>query len=242
VSEPASEHVSDVALLAYHDGAIDQDGERAVEQHLRACGPCRARLSKLAEFDHFVHGQQPLEDTTAAEMFAMNERLLAAYRPPRVWPWRGFLLAAALLLGSALFWGLSGGGGGLEFVVHRAAEPITRSEPGVRLHATTRLSEAAWLAVFVRLPDGSARQLLPDGAPVQSAAGDLRLPANELLDWEFASTQAPSELLLVSFPAAPTADQLAEVQRAFAAAKPGSIPALATSGGRKAGLQLVPAR
>ena len=101
-----------------------------------------------------------------------------------------------------------------------------------------------FVAAFARLPDGKVEQLLPapGTALERQAAGEVRLPANELLDWEYPAEQLAREVLVVVGPVVLDAERLVALRAEWLASAPGQLPSTATVGLRAQVLPFPPGR
>lgn len=222
-----SSHLADEQIVDYLDGTLSDAAERLTNGHLEACDDCWRRLAELARFDTFVQSHVPFDLAISAAMFEVNERLLESRsEPPRRARRLAFLLAAAGVLIATSVWLLTGNGEpGLRLRITRdAAENQVRSAPHERFHLDLELPEPGFVAAFAQFADGRIEQLVPAGAAtVDSKAGaplprgPARLPASELLDWEYAADQMPRAVLVVRFSSEPDDASLAELRMAWGA-------------------------
>lgn len=225
-----STHLLDETIVEYLDGTLATADERLADGHLAACSECRERLAGLARFDAFVQAHQPLDEVTDAALFEASERLLGR-APRRSWFGTfGVLLVAALVVfGTLPWWG--GGADELALRVVRYTPPgVVRSAPPERFHLDLQLAEPAQVAVFARFADQVVE--LATGATGPSAAGAVRVPAHELLDWEYPADRLPGELLVVVGAALEPA-AAAAIRAAWAPLGPGQLPPPAVLGGRQ---------
>jgi hypothetical protein len=243
-----SAHLTPEQFVEYADGTLPPATEALVAAHLEECGTCRASLAELSEFDGFVQSHHLGDDLLTAAMFEVSERVLAgpALAGPSSWrTWRVLVLvAAALLVAPLALWTFSGGGAddlGVR-ITRYLPEGALRSAPPERFHLDLDLADAAYVAVFAKFRDGKVAQLAPGGALTMSPRGPLRVPANELLDWEYPPDRMPTQVLVVAFAVEPAATVLAEVRAAWAASASIELPGAAISPGRRAQLLPFPAR
>lgn len=229
-----SAHLADERIVEFLDGTMVPAAIATTSGHLDGCADCRRRLAMLAAFDEFVQSNRPEEDATTSAMFDVSQRLLAgsqgrSFRIP-------LLLAALLLVGVAVAFAIARGGAvGFEAraVMVTVAE-ATRGQAMQRLHLELAPAVAVHVLAFARLPAGGAVQLLPEGESERVGPGAVRLPADELLDWEYPADAVPSELLVVLSPDAPSRELAKRLREAWAAAAPGTVPPLAIADGRTA--------
>jgi hypothetical protein len=236
-----SQHLEMEQIVAYLDGTLSEHAERTCGAHLDACDSCRARLAELEQFDRFVQCNQPGEDLITAAMFEVSEQVLNRPRLPRRWGSMMALVAAALLVGTvAVLWSMERSpAGDLAMRITRYQPAgLPRSAPPERFHVDLDLAAPGYVAVFAKFADGQVKTLAPLAAPAMAAAGPLRLPGNELLDWEYPADQMPAQVLVVVFPNEPAAALLAEVEATWYRQATGSVPAMVTADGCRA--QLLP--
>jgi anti-sigma factor RsiW len=93
-------------LAAYHDGEIDALHALQIEEHLRSCDSCRARLenlrtlSRVTKSAYFsVPPDLRADVLVAARAEAPEANVIRAPFRPTSWLTRGLALAAAILLG-----------------------------------------------------------------------------------------------------------------------------------------------
>ncbi|MBP8301037.1 MAG: zf-HC2 domain-containing protein [Planctomycetes bacterium] len=243
-----STHLTDEQVVEYLDGTLATPVEQQARTHLADCSDCRIRLADLAQFDGFVQSHQPQDEVAAAAMFEISERVIAARAPRRGFGFGGLatMLAAAVLLVATSLWMMSGPGAeGLGLRITRyVPDGGLRSAPPERFHLDLKLAEPGFVAAFARLPDGKVEQLLP--APGTSlerqAAGEVRLPANELLDWEYPADQLPREVLVVVGAVVLDAERLVALRAEWLVSAPGQLPSTATVGLRAQVLPFPPGR
>lgn len=235
-------HIADEQIVDYLDGTLSPAVERTVEGHLEACADCRSRLADLAQFDAFVQGHQPVDEVTTAAMFEVSQQVLKSRASPAAR--RGGIvsvLVAALLLVAGGWWAFSCGDSGLSLRITRyVPEGVLRSAPPERFHLDLELAAPGHVAALARFPDGRVDVLLPraGGATELLPRGAVRLPANELLDWEYPTDRMPREILVVVGSAPMGAVELQELRAAMVSSVAGVVPPLATANERRA--QLVP--
>lgn len=221
-----SAHLSEVAIVGFLDGALAVQDAAAVSAHLDGCGDCRRRLALLSVFDEFVQANRPEEDATTSAMFDVSQRLLAGAPAQRSFRFP-LLLAALLLIGSAVAFGIWRGGadGALDVrIVRYAVVEATRGTAPVRFHLDATMPAAAFAIVFARLPGGDVVQLLTEAESAAVGPGAVRLPGDALLDWEYDADAMPRELLVVLAPIAPSRDRIAQLRTAWAAQPIGMAP------------------
>jgi hypothetical protein len=221
-----STHIADEDLVEYLDGTLANGAESAVGQHLSTCTDCRARLADLAQFDTFVQSHAPADELTAAAMFEVGERVLAAGPAPkgmRAGLW-GLLLAAVVLLGVSVWFAQGERDLGLR-VVRYVPDSALRAAPPERFHLDAVLPQAGFVVVLARRPDGGVVRLPLDEGEGVVPAGAVRLPHHELLDWEHPADQLPREVLLAVFAAPPGAVEIQLLQQQWAKCGAGEVPA-----------------
>lgn len=241
-------HLPPEVLVAFLDGTLDEPNERHAAAHLQACGECARQLAELRSFDEFVApaaaGRNEAGTAmTEAAMFDVARRVLAqgpandhtARAGPRRPGWLApMLLAAVALLAATLYatFFVHPNEAGVGMRVRRYAPTETMRGATHRFHLELDVPAPRWLAVFAREADGGATQLFPSpnpaladlATPLPLAAGSRRVPAEEMLDWEFDSTRPPSALWIVPMGAAPAAADLAVIRTALAAAPDAGVP------------------
>lgn len=212
-------------LLAYAEGA----DLPAVQAHVAACTACSAQLAELGAFETMLADHATLPGAQRERLRATTARLLrgdaAAARPGSVrrfplWPALGVAALAAALFATLSLWPTPHGLTDLD-VRRYAPEGELRSDRSERFALSLRTTEPRWLAIWA-IGDGTGRRLLPDAsAPLPTygvtfplPAGDHRVPAAELLDFEFPVTAAPQRLLVVPTAAALDDAQLAAIDAA----------------------------
>lgn len=247
-----STHLADEQIVEYLDGTLSTGDEQLASSHLGGCDDCRSRLADLAQFDGFVQSHQLVDEVATAAMFEVSERVLAS-RDPRRRSGFGFggfvtMLAAALLLVAGSLWTLSGPGGenlGLR-ITRYVPDGAMRSAPPERFHFDLDLAAPGFVAAFARFADGKVEQLLPAGlrSPIGGAAlrGEVRLPQNELLDWEYPADHLPREVLVMVFATEPDEAVLAEVRVAFGSQVPEVLAKLMAAPGCRAQVMSFPGR
>ncbi len=247
-----STHLADEQIVEYLDGTLSTTDEQAAGGHLGGCDDCRSRLADLAQFDGFVQSHQLVDEVATAAMFEVSERVLASREPRRRagFGFGGFvtMLAAALLLVAGSLWTLSGPDGeslGLR-ITRYVPDGALRSAPPERFHLDLELAEPGFLAVWARFTDGKIEQLLPAGSLAAIGGvgqrGKVRLPENELLDWEYPADHLPHEVLVMVFASEPDEAGLAEVRAAWAAEAPEVFAKRMTAPGRRAQVMPFPGR
>lgn len=227
------------ALLAFAEGADDP----SLTAHVAGCEACRAQLAELGSFETLLAGARTLPDARRQQLRTATEQLLRKtatapsanaaipLHPRRSYTQYGLLLLAALLLTTLSLWPHADGL--RDLAVHRHTEPgTTRQGELERWSLSLRLAEPRWLAVWSYGPEG-LRRLLPDAdAPVPHhgvvfplAAGVQRVPASDLLDFEFAPARAPRGVVVVPFAKEPTAAELAELETLVRGGEPAQFTA-----------------
>lgn len=235
-----SAHPELADLLRYGEGSGEPAQDAAVAEHLRDCAVCRERLQEIAGIEQAVGAAVPIAPADRAAMRAAAERLLAAgARTARAGggrtgrtPWLMAALALAAVLAAA--WLLRGGATPPAVTIQRyRPEGAVRADAEERFHLDLVAPAAGWLAVFARQRSGAVQRLMPHADPLLqdlgvgqpvAAGARLRVPANELLDFEIASADPPAELVVVLAPAALAEPVLAEMATELAAAAAGTVP------------------
>lgn len=241
-------HPADEQIVEYLDGTLGLAIERDVNAHLGDCADCRLRLADLAEFDTFMQSHQPADEVATAAMFAISERVLRAARPGRRWSALATMLAAALLLVTGALWAFSASDAedlGTR-ITRYVPDGALRSMPPERFHLDVHLGEPAFVAVFARFADGKVVQLLPAGPADPSPRGPsprgaVRLPENELLDWEYPADHMPVAVLVVACAVVPDGPALADLGTGWSKVAADQLPPAATVEGRRAELVPFPA-
>ncbi len=213
---PAPEH-----LLAYAEGAALPD----VATHVATCANCRKQLAELGAFETLLASQAVAPAAERERLRSATWRLLqggparstAPVRRFPVWPALGVAALAAAVLAALTLWPAAHGLTNLG--VHSyPVEGGLRAEAGLRFAMTLRVADPRWVAIW-ELGAGTGKRLLPDAsAPLPTygvtfplPAGDHRIPAAELLDFDVAPNTAPQQLLVIATPEPLRADQLAAI-------------------------------
>ncbi|MEO6597790.1 MAG: hypothetical protein ABIP94_23845 [Planctomycetota bacterium] len=219
-------HPEPDVLLRYADG---EQVEPTTVEHLLSCRECGAALAELGSFEARVAAAAPIAPDGRRAMREVAERLLV--RRPRAVVDRRRMAAIAVALAACVL---------AFFVLWRPDHQVCtvgvhRYEPAdtLRGERTERFQidvdtvAPRWLAMW-RLDDkGPAQRLMPHpepllrylGTEMPLPPGKHRVPATELLDFEFASDAAPTALLLVPSTAELQPAQLAAIE-ALLAMKP----------------------
>jgi len=236
-------HPDDEQIVEYLDGTLAPTAERDVDAHLGGGADCRLRLADLAQFDTFVQSHQPADEVATAAMFAVSERVLRAARPGRRWGALATMLAAALLLVTGALWAIAASDAedlGTR-ITRYVPDGALRSMPPERFHLDVQLVQPSFVAVFARFAYGKVVQLLPAGPATASPRGAVRLPENELLDWEYPADHMPVAVLVVACAVVPDGAALTDLGTAWSKVAADQLPPAATVEGRRAELVPFPA-
>ena len=87
-------------LEAYFDDELDAVQQAAMERHIGECANCTASYARLREQRAAIRGAAPYY----AAPSELRQSVRAALRPARAVPWRGFAIAASLLLVASVSW------------------------------------------------------------------------------------------------------------------------------------------
>ena len=237
----APDHPADERLLQHYDGTLDDD-DAAIADHVASCPLCRSRLDELAALDAFVVARAPQDAMADAAMFAAAERALSQ---PSHGSWRRHalplllaLVAAGLAL--AVWLGSTADRCRLHLEHYRAADPL-RAAATARFHLAIEAPEPVFVIALARLADGTCDELLPGAMAPVAVRGTARLPANELLDWEYPAARAPREVLVVVTTAPPGDAARRNLATAVAATPLGEVPPIARELGEATLLPFAPA-
>ena len=158
-------------LPAYGDNELSVETALEVEQHLRGCLQCRARLEQQHRFAHAVGQLYP----RAALPPGLEERIRRRLRPTPRRSWMTTLaLAASLLLGLAMLWSLTRRGAPTAPAPVVAAAQVHRS---ALAHASTLAMQSsdtaavnAWLRTALPFEVGEPLRRVTAGLSLQGAA------------------------------------------------------------------------
>lgn len=195
-----NEHPQASLLLQYFDGTLDDADESGIAAHVARCAECRDELARLGAFEQFVAHNLPTDALADADMFAAAEQVIAGAGARRRW-WRvlgATVLAAAAACLAVIAWSGAGADAWSCRVVRHRPDDQPRRGESVRFHLELDAPKAVFVAAFVRLDDDSVEELLPGTEPPTAVRGEVRLPANALLDWEFAWPRQPIEVLVIT--------------------------------------------
>lgn len=208
-------------LLLYAEGA---DVAAGVAEHIASCGECRDSLAELGRFETQLAASASLPADERAALRSTTARLLETHsgRPAfrRVWGVVAVAIAAAVLATLALW---PSPRGLCELGVRRY-EPtnVVRAERMERFAIDVDLAAPRWLAVW-QLDAKSCQRLMPHadpllrwlGAEMPLQPGKHRLPAAEVLDFEFAAARPPEGLVVVAQAAEWTEAQLVAIEQSI---------------------------
>lgn len=216
------------ALLAFAKG----NGPADLGDHIAACAQCRSALAELGSFESRIAGSHSLPADERTRLRSITERLLSA-RPPQLQQAPqpiaarrhstiAFVLLAALLLTTLLLWPQTSGITGLDVHCY-PPDGTTRADRIERFSLSLQVGAPRWLVVW-QIGAAGSKRLLPDAnAPLPTygvtfplAKGAHRVPASDLLDFEYSTTQAPRQLIVVPLATEPDTALLAELDRLVA--------------------------
>ena len=241
-------HLPPEVLIAFQDGTLDEPTERTAAAHLHACTECAQQLAELRSVDEFVAPAAATRTEagaamTEAAMVDVAPRVLKQPRPnsegARAGPGRPgwlapLLLAALALLAATLYATMTADSAAPDGGVRVLRYTPTDSMRGAmqRFHIELAVVAPRWLAVFARGADGRLEQLFPPtnpalgdlGTPLPLGAGSRRVPAEEMLDWEFDADRPPQMLWVVPMPDAPDSDRLRSIRDTLARADGPAVP------------------
>jgi len=211
-------HPDPDVLLHFAEGA---DVAPGVAAHVAQCGACRIQLATLGGFEARLALASELSPAERERLRQISQRVLPT--PRRVRPWRRLAGISLVSLAAAVLavWTLWRGTDGFtEVAVRRyAPDDLVRAERLERYAVEVQFAAPRWLAVWQLAADGAATRLMPHadpllrwlGAEMPLASGKHRVPAAEVLDFEFAPSQPPSGLVLVATATEPSAAELAAI-------------------------------
>ena len=215
-------HPESELLLRFAEG---EDVPVAVADHVTECDQCTAALGEIARFETRLANASTLPEAERAVLRATTARLLTtASVRRRPGPWRhrvaAFVLAAAaIVVATLLAWPKAGGLGAIDVRRYDPAN-VVRAERLERFSIDVRLDATRWLALW-QLEGRSPRRLMPHadpllrwlGAEMPLPPGPHRVPAADILDFEFAATNVPTGLVLVAFTAEPAEGALLAIEQ-----------------------------
>lgn len=217
-------HPDPEQLLRYAEG---EDVPAAVASHMVECDQCTAALADVARFETRLATSSTLPDGERAALRRVTERLLAtpaAARRPRLLAKLGVavLAAAAVLVATLLLWTSPDGLVGFDVRRYDPAN-VVRSERLERFALDVRVDASRWVALW-QLDGKVGKRLMPHadpllrwlGSEMPLPAGPHRVPAAEVLDFEFPSNQPPTGLVLVTFEQEPAEGTLAAIEQMIA--------------------------
>ncbi|HEX5054334.1 MAG TPA: hypothetical protein VFZ65_21325 [Planctomycetota bacterium] len=196
-------HPEPETLLRYADG---EPVDASIVEHLHTCTECHTALTELGRFEADVAAATPIRPHQRQAMRAVAQRLL---EPPRsaLRTWRLTAAAVALAAGVLAMFALWAPGRPVCTIeVHRYEPPGTmRSGHVERFQIDVDVAAPRWLAIWSVDDRGRPTRLLPNveptlrylGTEMPLVSGRHRVPASELLDFEFTDANAPRALLLV---------------------------------------------
>lgn len=174
--------------------------------HLEVCVDCRTQLAELGRFEQHLAAAAALDPGERARLRATTARVLAtAQRRASFRRLAGLTVVAlaAALLATVVLWPR---GGGLGAIGVRRYEPeqVVRAGKLERYSLTVECGAPRWLALW-QLDGPSGKRLVPHadpllkylGAEMPLPAGVHRVPATDVLDFEFDTAAPPTGLLLV---------------------------------------------
>lgn len=229
-------HPTESLLLQYFDGTLAEADDRSIAAHVDGCAECRQHLAGLTAFESFVARHMPGDALADADMFEVAERALAgrgATAARRRW-WGVFGATAVALVAAGvalLLWlGEPPDGARFRLVRYRPEDPL-RQGATVRFHLELRLAEPAFVSAWLRFVDGEVVALLPQDGPEVAVQGEVRLPANALLDWEYAAPRVPDQVLVVTSPAPLAGDTRQALGAQWRTGAADVVPPLAAAAG-----------
>lgn len=217
-------HPDPEVLLRFAEGEVVAPD---VATHTQGCPQCTQQLAALGRFESHLALASELTPGERARLRAVTERVLA--RPRGTLRFRrgaGVVLVsfAAVLVALLLLW--RGADGLCEVSVRRyVPDEVMRSERLERFAIDVAFEAPRWLCVWQLGDDGKSTRLMPHadpllrwlGAEMPLAAGRHRVPAAEVLDFEFAADKPPAGLVMLAAPAEPSTAELAAIEVVIAA-------------------------
>lgn len=211
-------HPDPVALLHYAEGA---DVGAEIQAHFAQCADCRAQLAALGGFEARLALASGLSPSDRDRLRGVTAQLLTAPRrhvPRRRLAGLAVTALAAAVLAVLTLW--RGADGCAEVTVRRyVPDELVRAERLERYAVDVQLTAPRWLAVWQLAADGAATRLMPHadpllrwlGAEMPLGAGTHRVPAAEVLDFEFAAARPPAALVVVATATEPSAAELTAI-------------------------------
>lgn len=213
-------HPDPEVLLRFADGeAVAPD----VATHVQSCSECALQLATLGRFESQLALASQLAPGQRLRLRAATERVLASTSrgTPRIRRVLGVAIVtlAAVVMALLLFW--RGADGLTEVSVRRyVPDEVVRSERLERFAVDVQFAAPRWLSLWQLGDDGKSTRLMPHadpllrwlGAEMPLAAGRHRVPAAEVLDFEFATNKPPVGLVMLATPTEPTATELAAIE------------------------------
>jgi hypothetical protein len=193
--------------------------------HLAACRACQAQLGALGRFETHLATESTMDADERRQLRDVTARALASHRGHvrRRRGIAGALLAVAAVAVTALTCWPQPRLGLTDLAVHRyVPDAIVRAERLERFSLQLRLDAPRWLAAWqlgrqvTRLLPHADPLLQHLGAEMPLRAGTHRLPAVEVLDFEFAAAQPPQALVVVPSARELTAAELATIEALLA--------------------------
>lgn len=214
-------HPDPEQLLLYAEGAVVPAN---LAEHIASCGECRDALAELGRFETQLAASASLPAGERAALRATTERLLATpSRRPTFRFGLGFVTAAiaAGVLATLALWPSPRG---LCELGVRRYEPtnVVRAERMERFAIDVEFDAPRWLAVW-QLDATSCQRLMPHadpllrwlGAEMPLQPGKHRVPAAEVLDFEFAAARPPEGLVVVAQATEWTEAQLVAIEQSI---------------------------
>lgn len=216
-------------LLEYAEGAARPD----VAAHVVTCTACSDQLAELGAFETMLAERETLPTAERERLRAVTARTLRGEAPreaprsesPRsgtvrrfpLWPALGVAVLAAAVLAALTLWPSPHGLLDLDVRCY-PPEGAMRAEPIERFALSLRVADPRWIAIW-EIGNSTGRRLLPDhdaplptfGVTFPLAAGDHRVPASELLDFEYSTSAKPRQLLVIATPVELRAEQLTAI-------------------------------
>ena len=218
-------HPDPEVLLRFAEGEVTAPD---VATHVQACPECSQQLAVLGRVESHLALASELTADERARLRAATERVLAvpARGTLRFRRGAGVVLVslAAVLVALLLLW--RGADGLTEVSVRRyVPDEVMRSERLERFAIDVAFEAPRWLCVWQLGDVGKSARLMPHadpllrwlGAEMPLAAGRHRVPAAEVLDFEFAADKPPAGLVMLAAPAEPSTAELAAIEAVIAA-------------------------
>ncbi len=214
-------HPNAELLLRFAEG---ETVPAAVRTHLAECEACQEQLAQLGKFEAQLATSSTMSPSERQALRAISVRTLAAAARPSRLRLVG-LVAVAMAACLLATWSLWSSTHGLCDIGVRRYVPdnVVRAERLERFSMAVQVDAPRWLGLW-QLDSKDSKRLMPNddpllrylGAEMPLAAGSHRLPAAEVLDFEFASDQPPSSLLLVASTTELSASDLSAIEQLIA--------------------------